>query len=45
MGRKIVNWTAENIWKNLIDLYNRDHGTNYTVIVTPKEEVEEDVRS
>ena len=41
-----MNWTAENIWKNLIELYNRAYGTNYTVIVTPKEEVEEaNVRS
>lgn len=31
-------FNMEQVWKDLIDLYNRDHGTNYTVVVTRKED-------
>ena len=30
------------IWENLIDLYNRQYGTSYTVVVTRKEDSNDD---
>lgn len=31
------NWNIPKIMETLIELYNREHGTDYTVICTKKE--------
>lgn len=33
-----MGWNIEQVWKDLIDLYNRDHGTDLVVVEVKRKE-------